>query len=987
MANSLKSIICTLVFVAVAFVAQAQKGYTFSGRVTTFSDDISVVGAAVVIDGGALWAITDGEGNFAIHNIASQLVTVEVSSLGYVAQKFEVDLTKAPIPYIIKLAESNLAIDEVVVTAQRRTESNATSFVVDRTTLDHSQMVNVSNITTLLPGGKTTGDQNLASGANRIALNTGSGSEMGNASFGTAIDIDGMRLGNNAAADELKGVDLRNVGVSNIESVEIVTGIPSVEYGDLSNGIVKINTRKGRSPFIIDIMFEPKTKQIALSKGFKLSKKAGTINLNAERTRSITNLSSPYTAYERNNLNINYSNTFKDHRDQPLHFSFGLSGNFGGYNSKADPDQFKDTYTKMRDYALRGNIKLNWLINRSWITNLTLQATASYSDRTTLQSENKNSASTQPFIHSTEQGYFVGEIYDKNPDANIILSPTGYWYLHSVVDTKPVAYSLKAKADHRTKWGHSFNMAMIGAELTGSGNLGRGLYYEDMRYAPTWREYSYREQPFMNNAALFVEDDLKLGFSEHSSLGITAGVRADMTMVKNTPYGTVASLSPRVSARYAIWEDAPQTVSSLVIYGGWGKSVKQPSFAVLNPRPTYSDSLAFAPGTTADGTTFYAYYTQPTTPLYNPDLKWQHTNQSEIGIEATIAGTRISLSLFRNRTINPYITQTIYTPFSYKLTTQANLEADCTIPSANREYLIDQKTGIVTVRDITGAQQPQTIGYKERRTFVGQTNYTNGSPIERRGVNLIVDFAEIHAIRTRIRFDGNYYYYKGTNQHLTATTLGNATMSNGDAYKYIGYFAGTSSVSNGRLSREVNANLTIITHIPKVRMIFSVRLESSLYNYSQNLSEYADGTPRGYRLEESGDYIGSEGNLYNEGKYVAVYPEYYSTWENPNELIPFAEKFLWAKENDPQLYNDLARLVEKTNTNYYFNSNRTSAYVAANFNLTKEIGRFASISFYARNFFYHMGKVRSSQTGLESSLFDSGIIPKFYYGLSLKLKF
>ena len=120
MANSLKSIICTLVFVAVAFVAQAQKGYTFSGRVTTFSDDKSVVGAAVVIDGGALWAITDGEGNFAIHNIASQLVTVEVSSLGYVAQKFEIDLTKAPIPYIIKLAESNLAIDDVALLSVRR---------------------------------------------------------------------------------------------------------------------------------------------------------------------------------------------------------------------------------------------------------------------------------------------------------------------------------------------------------------------------------------------------------------------------------------------------------------------------------------------------------------------------------------------------------------------------------------------------------------------------------------------------------------------------------------------------------------------------------------------------------------------------------------------------------------------------------------------------------------------------------------------------
>lgn len=986
MVKLLKSTFCTLFFVAVTLVAQAQGGYVLEGRVTNVSDNKAIAGAAIIVDGGALWAISDGEGNFAIRNIATKSIVVECSSLGYVTEKHEIDVTKVATPYIIRLAESNLAIDEVVVTAQRRTESNATSFVVDRTTLDHSQMVSVGNIVTLLPGGKSNGNQNLASGDNRIALNTGGGVEMGNASFGTAIDIDGMRLGNNAA-DELKGIDLRNVGVTNIESVEIVTGIPSVEYGDLSNGIVKINTRKGRSPFIIDIMFEPKTKQLAISKGVKMGEKAGTINLNAERTRSISNLSSPYTAYERNNLNINYANSFEDRRNQPLHLNISLSGNIGGYNSEADPDQFKDTYTKMRDYALRGNIKLNWLVNRSWITNLSLQATASYADRTTLKSENRSSASTQPYIHTTEQGYFVGELYDNNPEANIILSPTGYWYVHSVVSSKPITYALKAKADHRAKWGTTTNKIMVGAELNGSGNIGLGHYYDDMRYAPTWREYSYREQPFMNNAALFVEEDIEIGLGSYSSLGITAGLRGDMTMVANSAYGTVASLSPRISARYAIWERAPRIVSSLVVYGGWGKSVKQPSFAVLNPRPTYSDSLAFAPGTTADGTTFYAYYTQPTTPRYNPDLKWQHTNQSEIGIEATVAGTRISLSLFRNKTINPYITETIYTPFSYKFTSQTNIEADCTIPSANREYLIDNKTGIVTVRDITGAQQPQTIGYKERRSFVAQSTYTNGSPIERRGINLVVDFAEIRALRTRLRLDGNYYYYKGTNQHLTASMQGNATMANGEPYKYIGHYAGSTSSSNGRLAREVNANLTIITHIPKLRMIFSVRLESSLYNYSQNLSEYGDGTPRGYILAEAGDYIGTSGELYNTDSYVALYPEYYSTWEEPNKLIPFAEKFVWAKENDPELYNELARLVDKTNTNYYFNANRTSAYIAANFNLTKEIGRFASISFYARNFFYHMGKVRSSQTGLESSLFDSGLIPQFYYGLSLKLKF
>jgi len=33
-----------------------------------------------------------------------------------------------------------------------------------------------------------------------------------------------------------------------------------------------------------------------------------------------------------------------------------------------------------------------------------------------------------------------------------------------------------------------------------------------------------------------------------------------------------------------------------------------------------------------------------------------------------------------------------------------------------------------------------------------------------------------------------------------------------------------------------------------------------------------------------------------------------------------------------------------------------------------------------------MSTVRSSQTGMETSLFASGYIPSFYYGLSLKLK-
>ena len=62
---------------------------------------------------------------------------------------------------------------------------------------------------------------------------------------------------------------------------------------------------------------------------------------------------------------------------------------------------------------------------------------------------------------------------------------------------------------------------------------------------------------------------------------------------------------------------------------------------------------------------------------------------------------------------------------------------------------------------------------------------------------------------------------------------------------------------------------------------------------------------------------------------MVVYPEYYSTWENPSELIPFTEAFFAAKDNDQKLYNDLAQLIVRSNYAYTMNPNRLSAYYSA----------------------------------------------------------
>ena len=989
MKKQLSILLTLLLLLPVGLIAQT---VTMAGRITDEQNGKPVEFASILMKENGFWAITDAKGAFSIKNVPMGKATLTIQCLGYAKRDIVLNIVRDMPRLRFTMKQESLKLDEVTVTAKRKTDESTTSYTIDRTTLDNQQLLNIGDITTLMPGGKTINPTLMND--NRMALRSGS-SEKGNASFGTAIEVDGIRMNNNGEMGETTGASTRTLSTSNIESVEVVTGIPSVEYGDLSNGVVKVNTRKGKSPFIIEGKINQHTYQIAVNKGFDLGGRNGVLNASFERARSNSNIASPYTAYQRNILSLNYMNIFMQNTT-PLTLNVGVTGNIGGYNAEADPDNELDDYTKSRDNALRANFDLNWLLNKSWITNLSLRGSLSYADKRYQSYAHASSASTQPYIHTLEEGYFIATPYDQDPNANIILGPTGYWHVMQYQDSKPLSYALRLKADWTHRFGKVMSRLMAGAELTGSKNNGRGTYYEDMRYAPTWREYRYDELPAMNNVALYAEEKVSIPTSKLSTLELTAGLRNDITMISGSDYGTVSSLSPRFNGRYIFWQNRKkQLVTDFIVHAGWGKSVKLPSFQVLYPSPAYSDLLAFSSPSTSDNTSLYAYHTYPSKAVYNPDLKWQSTHQTDIGFEMNLKGTRISVSAFHHRTYDPYMATHLYTPFSYKYTPPSSLDG-VSIDLANRTYSINQQTGVVTVSDATGAQQPVDLAYNTRKTYLTNAKYVNASPLDRWGLEWIVDFKQIKALRTSIRLDGNYYYYKGIDDVLFADMpTSNATMSNGELYQYVGYYRGSNvtsagtianaSVSNGALSKQLNLNTTITTHIPKLRLIVALRIECSLYNYRRALSEFEDGT-RGIVLADKNDYTGKSYDGSSENQYVAIYPEYYSTWDNPNERIPFAEKFLWAKENDPTLYNDLTKLVVRTNYPYMMNPNRISSYYSANLSITKEIGDHVSLSFYANNFLNNMKTVHSSQTDLETSLFSSSYIPSYYYGLSLRLK-
>ena len=953
-----------LLFFVIIFCQMAMlhaQQITIAGRVTDEETQKPIEFASILMKENGLWAITGADGSFHIKNIPAGKVVLTIQCLGYATRQIALDINK-DIPRLrINLKQENLKLDEVTVTAKRKDNESTTSYTIDRAALDQQQLLNVSDIATLLPGGKTVNATLMSD--NRMALRSGS-QEKGSPSFGTAIEVDGMRLDNNATAGETAGASTRTISSSNIESIEIVTGIPSVEYGDLSNGVVKVNTRKGKSPFIVEGKLNQHTQQIALNKGFDLGSRSGVLNASFEHARSFSDAASPHTAYQRNILSLNYMNIFM-RETTPLTLNIGLTGNIGGYNAEADPDNELDDYSKSRDNNLRAHFELNWLLNKKWITNLSLRGSLSTADRKSEDYTHTNSATTLANLHAMEEGYFIATNYDSNPNAPIILGPTGYWHVKQFNDSKPINGSLRLKADWTRRFDKMMSRLMLGAEYTGSRNNGQGSYYDDLRYAPTWREYRYDDLPALNNIALYAEEKVSIPTSKLSTLEITAGLRDDITIINGSEYGTVSSLSPRFNGRYTFWKNRrKRVVSELVLHAGWGKSVKLPSFQVLYPSPSYYDIEVFRSPSTANNTTVSAWYTRPSKALYNPDLKWQYTNQTDIGIEMNIKGTRVSLSAFHHRTYNPYMATTEYTPFSYYYTPVSALEG-LTIPTDGRTYTIDPTTGTVTVSSADGSSA--VVPNNERRFYLSNTRYINASPLDRYGLEWIIDFKQFKALNTSLRFDGNYYYYKSEDETLFASMHNSNTKmtGTGEPYQYIGWYRGTNgtstaqtSIANGAISKTFNLNTTITTHIPKIRLIMALRIESTLYSYRKNLSNF-------------------EGD---------VYPEYYTTWDAPDTKIPFAEKFQWAKDNDATLYNDLQNLVVHPNTAYVMNANRISAYYSANLSVTKEIGDHVSISFYANNFFNNMKTVHSSQTDLDASLFSSSYIPSYYYGLSLRLK-
>lgn len=493
----------------------------------------------------------------------------------------------------------------------------------------------------------------------------------------------------------------------------------------------------------------------------------------------------------------------------------------------------------------------------------------------------------------------------------------------------------------------------------------------------------------MTNLAGFVEDNWMLRAGKDGRLNLIAGLRWDNTLIPGSAYGVTSSLSPRFNAKYTVFTEKTHRnrfLRELSFRASWGVAVKQPSFSVLYPTPSYMDINVFTSTADAANVVNRAYFVMPRTIEYNADLLWQRNRQGELGLDLNLGGTKISLAGYLNRTFFAYNRGTDYDRFIYTLTPTSAVQG-LPIPAENRIYSVNPTDGSILVSDRTGALSPIQAAGMEKKQFI--TRYfedNDDNPMTRYGLEWVIDFKRIKAINTTIRLDGNFYSYRSLFTDLVPYCPSTLTSFDGSPYKYIGYFYGDNTTTNGKETRTVKTNLTITTHIPKVRMILSMKLESSLLNYSRSLSERQDGSRRSYALADRTDLLSlEERSIYDGEGFSVFFPDTYCSYDDPAPR-PFLEDFRKARNDNPELYADLSKLVVSGTTySYTFLKDFISPYFSANFSVTKEIGDLASVSFYANNFFNNMGQVYSARTRTWSSV--SSYVPRFYYGLTIRLKF
>ena len=268
-----------LLFVFASQLLTAQSN-TVKGTVTDENGKY-LFSANVILIGTELGASTTFEGNYRIDNIPAGKYKIQISYVGYTKQIFDVEIFENRFIEIdCHLKPESFKVGGITVTAKENLlpRDIATKTDINSGEIEHYQATNLGDVLDLVPGVQKSANPGVSK-TSQIAIRASEGDNT--SAFGTKVIIDGEPISNNSnlqfealtgskfgGSDIGGSVDLREIPADNLESVSVISGMPSVRYGDFSNGIIELRTKMGVAPHRIKIKNNPQNTEANFGGGF-----------------------------------------------------------------------------------------------------------------------------------------------------------------------------------------------------------------------------------------------------------------------------------------------------------------------------------------------------------------------------------------------------------------------------------------------------------------------------------------------------------------------------------------------------------------------------------------------------------------------------------------------------------------------------------------------------------------------------------------------
>ncbi|MCM1224674.1 MAG: TonB-dependent receptor plug domain-containing protein [Lachnospiraceae bacterium] len=780
--------------------------------------------------------ITDDKGLAVFEDVAPGAYTIEVSFMAHTfKKKILVGQAKEQTVNMQADIDPN-TLKEVVITAKEGGQMTSSS-VIGREAIGHIQPSSFADLLELIPGGSAK-DPKFGSAQTIRLREADPVSSYSTSSLGTQFMVDGVPMSNDANMQRTpistnignsftsEGIDMRTISTDNVEKVEIVRGIPSVEYGDLTSGLVKIERKRGGNNIDARFKADMSSKLFSLGKGFEWG--AGTpgrFTLNAD-------LSYLDAANDPRNTRQNYKRLTGSLRSQkqfgdPSGYSFRIgaaidyTGSFDNVKSDRDLNDgnggpietYKSTYNR---FAASLDFKMLSGFERFFRS---LDFTASYTSENDRIDRWKivELGMDTPVCTATTPG---------RHDATIV----PYAYESTLtVEGKPVY----AYANLVSNWGFTPGNQDIGFKLGGnwsmSKNNGRGSIFDlsrpfsiDMNVRPR----VFKDIPAINQGHVFVENNTMLHFGGFTAR-IMAGVRAMTLLGLDSKYSLAGSwkFDPRANVRIEMpGFDLGGRQFKAAIAAGWGRHTKFPTAEQLYPDPIWYDinEMNYWPSDPAlRRVVANVYKTDPT----NFQLDAARNEKAEITLDLSWNGYMISTTVFREDMTSGFRNSNLPHIYNY------------------RTYDI---TGID--QSALGGMPPQleNIPYTDEALIVAHNFVNNGSRTLKTGVEFTLATPRYRAIATRFSVSGAYFRTRYQNSqpeyYKPSSSVG------GKAYPYIGYYANTDNY----LRERFNTNFNTDTQVPRFGLIFSTSFQCVWFTGSQ--SQWRDPKPL--------EYVDNQGNRY-----------------------------------------------------------------------------------------------------------------------------